>query len=257
MLVTLKPTITVASCEEKLNADGLTGGYHPVTGFQVLLSDCLKERTPNLLFLRYGGIEELCVGGEVATLKGHSFTIKTAPRSATGPDLRRAVIGSGGRLGEFREVVLRVFPLPQSQVWGIASVDSEGRGLEFVRRLVSLFIRPLFLKILWDEEAEGVARSLNFDQEAPVMVAFKLAGISGMVEAEQQTLNEKAEEDLAGLYWAKQSAESDVLDRTLMTAESYRSLMEVASPLLGRSPKKAPSPGEMAFQKFIEEAARC
>ena len=257
MLVTLKPSITVAEYEEKLNADGLTGGYHPVTGYQVTLADCLRERTPNLLFLRYGGIEDLCVGGEVTTPKGHSFSIKTAPRSATGPDLRRSVVGSRGRLGAFREVVLRVFPLPQSQLWGIASVDSFARGLEFVRRIVSLFIRPLFLKILRDEEAEGVARSLNVSFEAPVMVAFKLAGIKGMVEAEEQTLTEKADESAATLYWAKQPAESDVLDRTLITAETYHTLMETTSPLLGRSPKKGPTPGEAAFQKFLEESPRC
>lgn len=257
MLVTLKPSITVADYEEKLNADGLTGGYHPVTGYKVLLSNCLRERTPNLLFLRYGGIEELCVGGEVVTPKGGAFRIKTAPRSATGPDLRRVVVGSGGALGIFREAVLRVFPLPQVQTWGIALVDSEAGGLDFVRRMISLFIRPLFVKILGGDEAEGVARSLNIDCESPVMVAFKLAGIRGMVEAEQQSLMEKAEEDSAGLYWPKQVAESDVLDRTLITAESCRALMESASPLLGRNPKKGPSEGETAFRQFLEEAARC
>ena len=123
-IVTLDPEIRIIDYERQLNGEGFTSGYRPVTGLQTSLASCLAERTGNLFFLKYGGIEELCVGGTVTTPQGVAFHIKDYPCAATGPDLRRAVIGSRQLLGRFREVSLKVFPLPETLAWGLALFDT-------------------------------------------------------------------------------------------------------------------------------------
>ena len=56
-LVTIDPDITFDDYEARLNNEGLTSGYLPLTGSGTTLSAVLASRIPNLYFVKYGGIE--------------------------------------------------------------------------------------------------------------------------------------------------------------------------------------------------------
>lgn len=229
--VTVDPEIRVTDYERELNAEGLTGGYFPSQGKRSLLNECLAKRTPNLFFLKYGGIEELCVGGTVMGPSGKPFQIKAAPRAAVGPDFRRVVIGSEGNLGHFKEVVLRVFPLPEVELWGIFLFESVSKALEGFRQMLGFQIHPLFGRILEEEEALGLLRSLNFPEDDRTIFAFKLAGMKSMVEAEKETLTRLFEEKRALSYWPSKGAENEILDETLINPEGFFAFMNRISSL--------------------------
>lgn len=250
-IATVDPGIILADYESELNYDGLTGGYRPFQGFEVPLSSCLSSRLSNLYFLKYGSIEELCIGGLVMNPGGKTFRIKTAPRSATGPDLRRLVVGSNNIFGYFTEVTLKVFPMPEHVQWGLALFDSVGRAAVGLRRMLGLFIRPMFARIMDDEEGLLLLRSLNLPEADKVILAFKLSGLKGMVEAESRTIVDIHENDDAGFYWPSKPSEVEMLDETLITPEGLLSLVEKTGAMAGRNPKTGETKAEIRLREYI------
>lgn len=211
----VSPEWTVSAYERELNKEGLTGGYHPVEGPDKTLNECLNSRIPNLFFLRYGGIEELCIGAFAETPSKKSFTVKSAPRAATGPDLRRVLIGAKGALGTFYEATLKVFPIPEHTVWGMFFVDSPDQARRMLLRAQDRFIRPLFAAWLDADQAQGIFKSLTLVSQGPLW-AVKLSGLKGMVDAEKSLFEEAADAEGAACRWLSRSAEDDVLDRALL-----------------------------------------
>ncbi|MDO8518893.1 MAG: hypothetical protein Q7T11_01865 [Deltaproteobacteria bacterium] len=231
-IVALDPDIRVADFERELNAEGLTGGYLPAAGVNTRLSDCLARRVPNLFFMKYGGIENLCVGGTVITPGGREFVIKTAPRAAVGPDFRRIAIGSDGRLGKFKEVALRVFPSAEAELWGIILLERVSKALEGLRRMLGCQILPLFGRFLEDDEAAGLLRSLNLQESDKTIFAFKLSGPKSMVEAEKEAVTRIFEEQRGLSYWPSKEAEKEILDETLINAEGFSAFIARAGALV-------------------------
>lgn len=249
-IVTVSPDIRIYDYEKQLTEEGLTGGYRPLSGYQTPLSECLALRVPNIYFLKYGGIEELCVGGEFTTRKGVSFQIKTVPRSATGCDLRRVVIGSESIIGQFKEITLKVFPQPESSVWGLAFFDSPPSAVELFRKMFGVMIRPLFIKIM-EEEGAGLVRSLNLEEEGETMMVFKLAGLKGMVEAEKDCISRIGEKEKVKFCWLSREAEVEVLEETIVTPESYQAFASRFSALVGMDFRNKQTKCEDNFRKFL------
>ena len=75
--------------------------------------------------LRYGNARELCLGLEVVTPQGDIWDGLTGLRKDnTGYDLRHLMIGSEGTLGIITAAVMRLYPLPATQLTAMASVPS-------------------------------------------------------------------------------------------------------------------------------------
>lgn len=251
-IVTVSPDIIISDYENQLVEEGLTGGYRPLSGYQSPLSECLALRTPNIYFLKYGGIEELCVGGEFTTRQGMSFQMKTVPRSATGCDLRRVVIGSESIVGQFKEVTLKVFPQPEISAWGLALSDSPSNAVELFRKMFGLMIRPLFIKIMGEEEGAGLVRSLNLkEEEEKTMMVFKLAGLKGMVEAEKDCISQIQEKDKVKFCWLSREAEIEVLEETVITPESYQAFASKFAMLVGMDLRNKQTKCEDNFREFL------
>lgn len=232
-IVEVGPDITLSDYEKLLNREGFTGGYRPLTGFQIRLGDCLEKRIPNLFFLRYGSIEDLCVGGTGTLASGESFVIKAAPRAACGPDFRKMIIGSEGLFGKFKDVLMRIFPLPAYELWGLALYEHPAEAQDGLRNILGLMIRPLFAKILSEEEGNGLLQSLNLAQSDKTVLVFKLGGLKRMVEAEKETIWNIHDGKKVFFYWPSRPAERDILDETLVTPDGYRALAARCPELLG------------------------
>ncbi len=236
-IATITPDMKVAEFERYLNAEGLTAGYCPYPGFQVTVAECLIKRIPNMFFLKYGGIEDLCVGGRVIMPRGEVLDIKKVPRAATGPDLRRVIIGANGTLGSFVEVSFKVFSIPQVQSWGLMLFEQRDDPITALKRLLGTFIRPVFAKKLSQEESTGLLRSLNLTESDCYVLAFKLAGIKSMVRAEKDAIEKIFGEAI--FYWPSRGAEVEILNETILTTESYDELVANLSPMSGVIPPLA------------------
>lgn len=217
-LVTVSPEVLYTDYEEGLKAYGLTSGYFPVTDKLVSLAQCLSERIPNHLFLKYGGLEDLCVGGNVLLPGKKEFVIKTAPRSATGPDLRKMIIGAQNDCGFFENVVLRVFPLPERELWGVLSVPSKKEAKSFLAKMMGVFIFPALV--------------FYIEKRGRFLFHFKLSGAWPVVEAEKDSLILACPKN-ADLSWVETTGEPGKLETENINKESFNRFLEVFSPLVG------------------------
>ncbi len=221
-LLTFDPQVSIEETEKFLRSEGLTGGYYPLSGYHTLWTDCLAERRPNLYFLKYGGLEELCAGGLVKLPSGKLFSTKIYPRSATGPDLRRVVLGSRHVLGDFEEVTVRCFPLPEKEMWGLVLFETWEEAHDVVRKMMGFFIRPLCIRLLKEEAACVLLENLGYSGEDQVLLAFKLSGLARMVAAEKGVISHWVEDKQS--FWPTDKRREEKLDQEFLTAASHQAM---------------------------------
>jgi alkyldihydroxyacetonephosphate synthase len=108
---TFQAGIDGPALEAALQAQGATLGHFPQSFEYSTLGGWIATRSSGQQSNGYGGIERLLLGVRVVTPEGILCTLPV-PRSAAGPDLNEAVLGSEGTLGIIVEATLRVSPAP-------------------------------------------------------------------------------------------------------------------------------------------------
>ncbi|MBZ5588510.1 MAG: FAD-binding oxidoreductase [Acidobacteriia bacterium] len=104
-----------------------------------------------------GRIDDLVAGLEIAT-PGGVWRLPAQPGSAAGPEVRRLVIGSEGRLGVITEATLRVRPVPECRGGVAVLVPGWGAGMEVCRALLQHGPVPEVVRLSDpDETSFGVA----------------------------------------------------------------------------------------------------
>ena len=151
-LVTVLAGTNGAAFEAELrSAHGLTLGHHPQSIAISTVGGWLACRSAGQLSTRYGKVEDMVVGLEVALADGRLVrTGGRAPRSATGPDLTQLFVGSEGTLGVITEAVLRAAPVPPAQRRAVFGFATFADGLDACRRILGRGATPALLR-LYDE----------------------------------------------------------------------------------------------------------
>jgi alkyldihydroxyacetonephosphate synthase len=153
--------------DRALAARGYTLGHTPQSYEWATVGGCVATRSAGQSSSGRGRIEDNVVALRCSTPAGELATLPV-PASATGPSLKRLVIGSEGVLGAITGVTLRVFPLPAAQRfegWAFRGFED---GCEALRALAQAEIRP------------DIAR---LSDEAETRLSFALAGNSRKARA--------------------------------------------------------------------------
>lgn len=138
---------------------GLTSGHWPQSLALSTVGGWVACRSAGQYSTRYGKIEDMVAGLEVVLADGQ--VLKTggrAPRSATGPDLTRCIVGSEGTLAVVTQVSLRVHPTPPAEKRAAYSFGSFDQGLEACRRTLRRGATPAVLRLY---DADESVRSLG------------------------------------------------------------------------------------------------
>jgi alkyldihydroxyacetonephosphate synthase len=133
-LATFGAGTTGPALEAALGEHGLTLGHFPQSFEFSTLGGWIATRSAGQESIGYGRVEALYAGGHIETPAG-PLDIRPFPATATGPDLREAVLGSEGRLGIITEAVVRAVRRPQRDQVRAYSVPDWGRALELGREL--------------------------------------------------------------------------------------------------------------------------
>ena len=126
---------------------GLTLGHWPQSISLSTVGGWVACRSAGQLSNRYGKIEDMVLGLDVALADGRIIHTGGAPRAAVGPDLNQLFVGSEGTLGVIVGSRLRLHPAPTHErrgAWGFPSFDA---GLDACRRILRRGGRPAVLRL--------------------------------------------------------------------------------------------------------------
>jgi alkyldihydroxyacetonephosphate synthase len=141
--------------ERDLRADhGATLGHWPQSVALSTVGGWLACRSAGQLSGRYGKIEDIALGLDVALADGTRITTGGWPRAAVGPDLTQLFVGSEGTLGVITGARLQLHPAPRHErrgAWLLASFED---GLDTMRRIVQRGATPAVLRLYDATEAD-------------------------------------------------------------------------------------------------------
>ena len=136
---------------------GLTVGHWPQSMALSTVGGWLACRGAGQYSTRYGKIEDIVVGLDVALADGRTLRTGGHPRQATGPDLNQLFVGSEGTLGIIPGARLAAHPVPHHQVRGAWSFPDFAAGLEASRRILRRGATPAVLRLY-----DGVESDRNY-----------------------------------------------------------------------------------------------
>jgi alkyldihydroxyacetonephosphate synthase len=127
---------------------GLTLGHWPQSMALSTVGGWLACRSAGQYSTRYGKIEDMVVGLEVALADGRLVpTGGTGPRAASGPDLTQLFVGSEGTLGVVTRARLRVHPVPAFEARAAYGFGDFAAGLHACRRVLRRGATPAVLRL--------------------------------------------------------------------------------------------------------------
>ena len=141
--------------ENTLRAEhGSTLGHWPQSIDLSTVGGWLACRSAGQYSTRYGKIEDMVVGLDVALADGRVVHTGGAPRAAVGPDLTQLFVGSEGTLGVITGARLRLHPVPRAEQRAAFGFASLGDGIEACRRVMHRGATPAVLRLYDATEAE-------------------------------------------------------------------------------------------------------
>ena len=141
--------------EHALRAEhGLTLGHWPQSVALSTVGGWLACRSAGQLSTRYGKIEDMVLGLDVALADGQQVSTGGAPRAAVGPDLNQLFVGSEGTLGIITGARLRLHPAPTHERRAAYAFDSFAAGLDAMRRILQRGATPAVLRLYDPTEAD-------------------------------------------------------------------------------------------------------
>jgi alkyldihydroxyacetonephosphate synthase len=168
--------------EETLRAEhALTIGHWPQSIDLSTVGGWLACRGAGQLSGRYGKIEDIVVGLDVALADGRQITTGGSPHPAVGPDLNQLFVGSEGTLGIITGARLRLHHAPihhSRTAWGF---ESFAAALDAQRAIVQRGGHPAVLRLYDATEAArsyqtpaGVHLLLGYDEGDQALVEVSL-----------------------------------------------------------------------------------
>ncbi|CAG0948481.1 alkyldihydroxyacetonephosphate synthase [Myxococcaceae bacterium] len=215
---------------------GLTIGHWPQSMSLATVGGWIACRGAGQLSNRYGKIEDMVVGLDVALADGTIIRTGGASRSAVGPDLNQVFVGSEGTLGVIVGSRLRLHPAPAAERRAAFTFRSFTDALDACRRILRRGLPPAVLRLYDAHEANHKYKTgdrhllLVLDEGDPAVVDASLSIVSAECASAEQ-----ADPGLVGDWLAHRNSVASpatLLDRglawdTMEITGSWRALPEI------------------------------
>lgn len=153
--------------EDDLRERGVTVGHWPQSMDLSTVGGWLACRGAGQYSTRYGKIEDIVVGLDVALADGRIIHTGGAPRAAVGPDLTQLFVGSEGTLGVITGARLKLHPAPPATVRAAFAFPSFDAGNDACRRILRRGATPAVLRLYDAIEGE---RNFGTGDAHPLLV---------------------------------------------------------------------------------------
>lgn len=138
---------------EQLAEHGFTMGHEPDSIEFSTLGGWIATHASGMKKNRYGNIEDLVLDVTVVTTRGTLERPAVAPRESIGiGDARRWIFGSEGGFGIVTQAVVKIFPLPEAQVYGSIIFPNFDKGVDFLYELTRTTAPPASVRLVDNEQ---------------------------------------------------------------------------------------------------------
>ena len=161
LTATVEGGVVIGELEEVLAEQGLMPGHDPYSVPIATVAGAISTNGVGYRAAAFGPMGNQVVALEVVLPDGRIVSTSAVPKYSSGPNLNHLFIGSEGVFGIITKATVRVFRLPETQVFNTSSFDSFGQGFDAAVELTSLGIRPSLLDLTEDED--GIRLHLLFE----------------------------------------------------------------------------------------------
>ena len=146
---------------ERLAEQGLMPGHDPYSVPIATVAGTISTNGVGYRAAAFGPMGDQVVALEVVLPDGRVISTRSVPKYSSGPNLNYLFIGSEGVFGIITKATVRVYRLPEAQVFATSAFDSFDRGFDAAAELLALGIRPTLLDLT--EEEDGIRLHLLFE----------------------------------------------------------------------------------------------
>jgi len=153
--------------ENFLNRKGYTLGHLPSSLTTSTIGGFVATRSAGALSSLYGSFENMVLDLEVVLPSGQVIHTNRSrvPRKATGPNFNELFIGSEGTLGIVTDACLKIRRNPDIREFAGFLFPSVTAGLQAVRKIMNLGIRPSIIRLYETVEARIVYHIEEIENE--------------------------------------------------------------------------------------------
>ena len=161
MTAEVEAGVVLEDLETALASQGLMPGHDP---YSVPIATVAGTISTNGVGYRAGAHGPM--GDQVAALEavlpdGRVMSTRAVPNQSAGPSLKHLFIGSEGVFGVITKATIRVFRLPEAQVFAGVAFDTFDQGFNAAAEMFALGVRPTLVDLT--EEDEGITFHLLFE----------------------------------------------------------------------------------------------
>ena len=161
MTAEVEAGVVLEDLENALFDLGLMPGHDPYSVPIATVGGTISTNGVGYRAGAYGPMGDQVVALEAVLADGRIMGTRAVPNQSSGPSLKHLFIGSEGVFGVITKATIRVFRLPEAQVFSALAFDTFDQGFNTAAEMFSLGIRPTLVDLT--EEDEGITFHLLFE----------------------------------------------------------------------------------------------
>jgi alkyldihydroxyacetonephosphate synthase len=158
---TVEAGVVLEDLVDALAERGLMPGHDPYSVPIATVAGAISTNGVGYRAGAFGPMGEQVVALEVVLPGGRILDTRAVPVYSSGPNLNQLFVGTEGVFGVITKATIKVFRLPEAQVFATYAFDSFDEGFEACAELLALGIRPTLLDLT--EEPDGIRLHLLFE----------------------------------------------------------------------------------------------
>jgi len=161
MTAEVEAGVVLEDLEDTLFDQGLMPGHDPYSVPIATVAGAISTNGVGYRAGAYGPMGDQVVALEVALPSGQIMSTRAVPNQSSGPSLKHLFIGSEGVFGVITKATIRVFRLPEAQVFQGIAFDTFDQGFDAAAEMFALGVRPTLVDLT--EEDDGIIFHLLFE----------------------------------------------------------------------------------------------
>ena len=161
MTAEVEAGVVLEDLENALALQGLMPGHDPYSVPIATVAGTISTNGVGYRAGAHGPMGDQVVALEVVLADGRIMSTRAVPNQSSGPSLKHLFIGSEGVFGVITKATIRVFRLPEVQVFSAVAFDTFDQGFNAAAEMFALGVRPTLVDLT--EEDDGITFHLLFE----------------------------------------------------------------------------------------------